>query len=106
MVDEFSVTRLWNRIKPYVISLIRERAASAISFPGGEGPSPLLHYHNNTDGTPKLLGANTHESPDTDTATTALHHTIGASANQAAAGNHLHSIGGSASSIGDYLFLR
>jgi hypothetical protein len=28
---------------------------------------------------------------DTDTATTALHHTLGTGANQAAAGNHTHS---------------
>lgn len=32
----------------------------------------------------------THGSPDTDTATTALHHTLGTGANQAAAGNHTH----------------
>ena len=38
----------------------------------------------------KLAQANTHESADTDTATTALHHTIGLDANQAAAGNHKH----------------
>lgn len=35
----------------------------------------------------KLAQANTHESPDTDTAPTALHHTLGTDANQAAAGN-------------------
>lgn len=32
----------------------------------------------------------THDSPDTDTGTGSLHHTIGASATQAAAGNHTH----------------
>lgn len=32
-----------------------------------------------------------HGSPDTDTATSALHHTLGSGANQAAAGNHTHS---------------
>jgi hypothetical protein len=37
-----------------------------------------------------LTQANTHASPDTDTATTALHHTLGVGANQAAAGNHTH----------------
>lgn len=34
--------------------------------------------------------AQSHNSPDTDSATTALHHTLGAGANQAAAGNHTH----------------
>jgi hypothetical protein len=36
--------------------------------------------------------ANTHASPDTDSATTALHHTLGTGANQAAAGNHGHTL--------------
>ena len=40
---------------------------------------------------PKLLQANTHESPDTDSSPSALHHTIGTGANQAAAGDHVHS---------------
>jgi hypothetical protein len=34
--------------------------------------------------------AESHYTPDTDAATTSLHHTIGASATQAAAGNHTH----------------
>ena len=34
--------------------------------------------------------AQSHNTPDTDTATTSLHHTIGTSATQAAAGNHTH----------------
>ena len=44
------------------------------------------------DGSPtqKLAQANTHESPDTDSAPTALHHTLGTGANQAAAGSHSH----------------
>lgn len=44
------------------------------------------------DGSPesKLAQANTHESPDTDSSTSSLHHTIGTGANQAAAGNHTH----------------
>jgi hypothetical protein len=48
------------------------------------------------DGSPtqKLAQANTHESPDTDTGTGSLHHTIGAGANQAAAGDHTHAGGG------------
>lgn len=44
------------------------------------------------DGSPtqKLAQANTHQSPDTDSGTSSLHHTIGTGANQAAAGNHTH----------------
>lgn len=47
------------------------------------------------DGAPtqQLAQANTHQSPDTDTATSALHHTLGSGANQAAAGNHTHAGG-------------
>ena len=44
-----------------------------------------------TDGYVLSLSQNkTHDSPDTDTATTSLHHTLGTGANQAAAGNHTH----------------
>jgi hypothetical protein len=48
--------------------------------------SQVGHDH---DGSPesKLAQANTHESADTDSATTALHHTLGTGANQAAAGD-------------------
>lgn len=38
----------------------------------------------------KLAQANTHESADTDSGASALHHTLGTGANQAAAGNHNH----------------
>jgi hypothetical protein len=48
--------------------------------------TPVAHDHSGN----KLAQANTHESADTDTATSALHHTIGTGANQAAAGNHTH----------------
>lgn len=53
----------------------------------------LTHAHDGTarNGS-KLVQANTHQSPDTDTATTALHHTIGTGANQGAAGNHTHTV--------------
>ena len=44
----------------------------------------------NTSKGAKLAQANTHQSADTDTSTTALHHTLGTGANQAAAGNHIH----------------
>lgn len=48
--------------------------------------TPTSHDHAGN----KLAQANTHESPDTDSATSALHHTLGTGANQAAAGNHTH----------------
>lgn len=51
------------------------------------------HDHSGGSGdndTDKLKQANTHESPDTDSAPTALHHTLGTGANQAARGNHTH----------------
>jgi hypothetical protein len=38
----------------------------------------------------QLAQANTHQSPDTDSGTSSLHHTIGTSATQAAAGDHTH----------------
>lgn len=47
------------------------------------------HTHNGIDGA-QLAQANTHQSADTDSATTAIHHTLGTGANQAAAGNHTH----------------
>lgn len=40
----------------------------------------------------KLAQANTHQSPDTDSGASALHHTIGTGANQGAAGDHTHDI--------------
>jgi hypothetical protein len=47
------------------------------------------HAHDGVDAQ-KLLQANAHESADTDSATSALHHTLGTAALQAAAGNHSH----------------
>jgi hypothetical protein len=38
----------------------------------------------------RLAQANTHESVDTDTSVSSIHHTIGLGATQAAAGNHVH----------------
>jgi hypothetical protein len=45
-----------------------------------------------------LSQANSHATPDTDTSTTALHHTLGIGANQASAGNHGHTL----TSLTDY----
>jgi hypothetical protein len=42
---------------------------------------PSSHTHTQSE---------SHNSPDTDTSASALHHTIGTGANQAAAGNHVH----------------
>ena len=50
----------------------------------------ITHAHTGSDDTYKLLQANTHETPDTDSGPTSLHHTIGTGANQAAGGNHTH----------------
>lgn len=58
-----------------------------------EANSTLLpHDHSGTGSRPteQLNQANTHQNSDTDSGPTALHHTIGSSANQAAAGNHIH----------------
>ena len=49
----------------------------------------LTHTHDGVV-TALLTQASTHQSPDTDTATSALHHTLGTGALQAAAGNHTH----------------
>ena len=51
---------------------------------------PTDHAHSSADGTTKLTQANSHQSPDTDAGAASLHHTIGAGAAQAAAGNHTH----------------
>jgi hypothetical protein len=49
------------------------------------------HDHSGATGhAPKLSQANTHQSADTDSATGAIHHTLGTGATQAAAGNHQH----------------
>lgn len=48
------------------------------------------HSHNSSTARHgnKLAVANTHETPDTDSSTSAIHHTLGHGANQAAPGNH------------------
>jgi hypothetical protein len=52
---------------------------------------PVAHNHDGTGNNgPILAQANTHSSPDTDLSATALHHTLGTGAFQAAAGNHGH----------------
>ena len=61
--------------------------------------APLAHDHSTTDGngiwpTNRLAQANTHQSPDTDASITSLHHTLGTSPTQAAAGNHAHDYAG------------
>lgn len=62
---------------------------------GAATGADMAHDHSAAGEGGKLAQANTHESADTDAATTSLHHTIGAGATQAAAGNHTHGgIGG------------
>lgn len=61
--------------------------------------TPLAHNHSSTDGggiwpTNKLAQVNTHQFPDTDVLPGSLHHTIGDSPTQAAAGNHAHDYDG------------
>jgi hypothetical protein len=50
----------------------------------------VAHTHADTANGGQLLQANTHGTPDTDSAPTALHHTLGTGANQAAVGSHTH----------------
>ena len=50
----------------------------------------MVHTHATDVEGGKLAQANTHESADVDSATTALHHTTGNGANQAAPGDHAH----------------
>jgi hypothetical protein len=62
------------------------------------GPEPVggfhasgPHDHTDEEGE-QLAQANTHQTPDTDAATSSLHHTLGTGATQAAAGDHVHSL--------------
>jgi len=57
-------------------------AASSTITQNGTAVSTVGHTHTQ---------AESHNAPDTDVATASLHHTIGTSATQAAAGNHAHS---------------
>ena len=56
----------------------------------------LAHSHTGTSDSPKLSQANTHESVDSDTSASSIHHTLGISATQSSAGNHTHSQYGAA----------
>lgn len=57
----------------------------------GQILNEFLEVAHNPDGTlQNLPQSKTHDSPDTDSAPTALHHTLGSGANQAAPGNHTH----------------
>lgn len=67
------------------------KAHSELSSIGTDDHHAKGHAHNAADGTAKLTQGNSHESADTDSAGLSLHHTLGAGATQAAAGNHSHS---------------
>lgn len=78
---------------------IYPRIMARLPIPGSDSGTwgnilnEFLDVTHNADGTLKPQPqAGTHASPDTDTGTTALHHTLGTGANQAAAGNHNHTI--------------
>lgn len=71
----------------------------------GDVLNDYLGVAHNSDGTIKssalplpLAQSQTHASADTDSAGSALHHTLGTGANQAAAGNHTHAL----ASLSDY----
>ena len=63
---------------------------SQIGGSGGVSAHATTHADGGSDPV-SLIQSQTHGSADTDSATTALHHTLGAGANQSAAGNHNHS---------------
>jgi hypothetical protein len=63
---------------------------ATVNLEAGIDFTALAHTHAGTTNGNKLLQANTHETPDTDAATSSLHHTIGTTATTAAAGNHGH----------------
>lgn len=71
-----------------------------VTFEGtlADNPQPLITAISSLSSglfaTNKLNQVNTHQNPDTDTVTTAIHHTIGTSGTQAAAGNHIHDYNG------------
>lgn len=68
--------------------------SGTVSHSGLTGVTAGQHHaedHNHAGSpTQRILQANSHESPDTDASAGALHHTLGTGANQAAAGNHVH----------------
>jgi hypothetical protein len=75
----------------YLTPAEADAAYSALGHNHASDYPALAHTHAGTTNGNKLAQANTHESPDTDAGASSLHHTIGAGANQAAAGNHAHS---------------
>lgn len=71
----------------------KDLSSATNTFPAGIATSTALstHTHDSVGNNgPKLIQANTHQTPDTDSATSALHHTLGTGANQAAQGTHSH----------------
>lgn len=71
------------------LAYLASLAHSSLTGIGANDHHAQDHAHNATDAQ-KLTQANSHQTPDTDTGTGSLHHTIGAGALQAAAGNHNH----------------
>jgi hypothetical protein len=78
--------------------------AAAFQAPSGGGGTPAAHAASHSSGgsDPVTVGnlagnltqARSHDTPDTDTGTSSLHHTLGTGANQSAAGDHSHALSG------------
>lgn len=77
-------------VQAVTISGVQTLTNKTLTAPAIANLTNATHMHDSSTGGGILTQANTHRSPDTDTATTAIHHTIGTGANQAAAGNHMH----------------
>lgn len=74
-------------LKKVTFSNIKATLAAYFDFLYTSLTDYSFHDHDNGAGdAPKLAQANTHQSADTDSGTSSLHHTIGTGANQAAAG--------------------
>jgi hypothetical protein len=67
-------------------------AHSSLTGIGADDHHARVHTLGGSDHTGNLAQSRTHNNPDTDSSPTALHHTLGTGANQAAAGNHAHTM--------------
>lgn len=91
LADSTSIDFTWNPAGPSITaSAIFGTTAGTITQGNDSRLSDARAPTNHDHASNKLAQANTHESPDTDAATTSLHHTLGTGQYQAAAGNHNH----------------
>jgi len=86
-----AVTRIRTILDAIYSAAAHTHAHSAATGIGANDHHAQDHAHNATDAQ-KLTQANSHQSPDTDSAAGSLHHTVGTGATQAAAGNHAHEV--------------